>query len=74
MVYREPGFLAIILFGYPFLPLFNFNKLDQRDTGRLRKRDNLLVREGGWAYDSRKAWPSINHSILSAPACTPLPG
>jgi hypothetical protein len=37
----------------------------------MRKRDNLLTREGegAWggakSYDSEKAWTSINHSTLS---------
>ena len=43
-----------------------------RHTGRLEKRDKLLKGEGGEgggrgaeSYDRRKAWPSINRSILS---------
>jgi hypothetical protein len=42
---------------------------DQQHAKRLRKRDNLLM--GGWggrgaeSYDLKKAWSSINHSILS---------
>jgi hypothetical protein len=43
------------------------SKLDRRHTGRLRKKDNLETLEG-WggakSYDSEKAWPSINNSIL----------
>ncbi len=52
------------------------SKLDRRHTGKLRKRDNLLLGGGrgkggrGWAraesYDRKKAWSSRNHSILSA--------
>ncbi len=53
-------------------PLFPFNKLDRRHTGRQRIRDILLVREGEWAgrgaksYDStaRKS-ASVNHSVHS---------
>jgi hypothetical protein len=47
------------------------SKLDRRHTGRLRKRDNLLTREikgvgrGADSCDRKKAWSSINHSILS---------
>jgi hypothetical protein len=47
------------------------SKLDQKHTGRLRKRDNLLKGEGGGdrrgakSYDGEKAWSSINHSVLS---------
>jgi hypothetical protein len=39
-----------------------------RHTGRLRKRDNLLLGEGGGgakSHDSEKAWSSIAHSKLS---------
>jgi hypothetical protein len=43
---------------------------EQRHTGRLRKRDNLVTGGGGvgWArsriiqYDRKKAWSPINHS------------
>ncbi len=51
------------------------SELDQQYTGRLRKGDNLPTGEGGGdgggakSYDGEKAWPSINHSILSAPNC-----
>jgi hypothetical protein len=48
------------------------SRLDRRHTGRLRKRDNLLGGEGGWggghgaeSHDRKKAWYSINYSILS---------
>ncbi len=55
-------------------PSFPVNKLNRRHTWRLRKRDNLLSREGGGVgrgakpYDAEKAWYwySINHQILSA--------
>jgi len=45
------------------------SKLRRRHTGRLRKRDNLPTGGGGGAksYYSKKAWPSINHSLLSVP-------
>jgi hypothetical protein len=54
------------------LPLpYPVNMLDLRHTGRLRKNGNLLMGEGegggcgAESYDRKKAWPSINHSILS---------
>ncbi len=53
------------------LLLFPVSKPDRRHTGRLRYRDNLLTGEGEWgrggakSYDSKKAWSSINPSILS---------
>ena len=49
--------------------------LDRRHSGRLRKWDSLLT---GWGvgggvgakpYDSKKAWSSINDSILSVAIC-----
>ncbi len=48
-----------------------FNKLDQRHIGRLRKRDKLLTGEGegggrgAKSHDCKRAWSSLNHSILS---------
>ncbi len=41
------------------------NKLDRRNTGRLRKRDKLLVGEVAISFDGEKAWSSLYHSILS---------
>ncbi len=47
------------------------SNLDRRNTGRLRKRGNLLTGEGvgggrgAKSYDSKKSWSSINRSILS---------
>ncbi len=57
----------------PSLPPYPVSRLNRRrHTGRLRKRDNLLTgegREGGGrgaeSYHRKKAWYSINHSILS---------
>jgi hypothetical protein len=47
--------------------------LDQRHTGRMRKRDNLLLGEGeegggqgAVSYGRKKALFSLNHLILSA--------
>ncbi len=75
MLHRGPGFLAAVWFGSSpsFSPLSICNR-DRRYTGRPRKRDNLLMltgdRGGGGgrgaeSCDRKKAWPSINHSILS---------
>jgi hypothetical protein len=72
MIYGEPGFLALTLSPTPH-PV---SKLDQRHTGRLRKRDNLLTGEGvggggAKSYDGgEKAWYSINlsrHQIYGKP-------
>jgi hypothetical protein len=49
MIYREPGFLGVLLYG-PYTPpppaLSPVSKLDRRHTGRPRKRDNFLTGEG----------------------------
>ncbi len=49
MFYRGPGFFAVVRFGSFSLssPLLLVSKLDRRHTERLRKRDNLLLGEGG---------------------------
>jgi hypothetical protein len=50
MIYRMPGFVVVIRFALsiPSPPLPSVNKLDQRHTGILKKRDNFLVgRKGG---------------------------
>ncbi len=51
-------------------PLSQVRKLDRRHTGRLRKRNNILLGDGGQggvggdkSYDGEKAWSSVNHSI-----------
>jgi hypothetical protein len=72
--YRAPSFLAVLQFGsihaYP-LPPHHVSKLDRRLEGDLRKRDKLLTGEGegggrgAKSYDRKKAWPFINHSMLS---------
>jgi hypothetical protein len=56
------------------LPPFPVSELNQRHTGILRKRDNLLRGEGGEtkSHDGEKAWSSINHlmniPLLDSPA------
>jgi hypothetical protein len=39
MIYRGPGFLAVVLFGssHPFLPIY-LSMLDRRLTERLRRK------------------------------------
>jgi len=59
MIYRGPWFLAVV------------SKLEHRHTGRLRKKDNLVMGERGGcggeakSYEGGKAWFSINNAILS---------
>ncbi len=43
-------------------------------TSETEKERQLACGRRGQGDDRKKAWPSINHSILSARACTPLPG
>jgi hypothetical protein len=68
IIYREPGFLAVVLFD-SFPPPSPVSKLDRRHTGRLLKRDNFLtgegegVGEGAKSYDGEKAWSSIFESF-----------
>jgi hypothetical protein len=51
MIYRGPGFLAVVRFGSSLAPALPVSKLDPRLTGRLRKRDNVMRGEEGkgWA-------------------------
>ncbi len=73
MIYRGPGFLAVVydwLLPQHLTP-YPVSKLDQRHTGRLTKKVNLMTGEGGGSgggaksYDCEKTWSSINYSILS---------
>ncbi len=69
MIYRGPGFLAgrmiRLLSPTPFkLSLFislRFYRLSEEGGGATGDG------EGAQSYDSEKAWPSINHSIISDP-------
>jgi hypothetical protein len=76
MIYRGPGFLAVVGFGSstPPSPLL-LSVISTGDTNivRLRKRDNLLT-GGEQGMDEepkpnhrnrKKAWFSVHHSILS---------
>ncbi len=68
MMYRRPGFLAVVWFGSsppPPLPSVTSPR-------RLRKRYNFLtgeVEKGGGrvgeSYDNKEAWSSLNHSVFS---------
>jgi hypothetical protein len=68
---RGPGFLAVIWFGSSPTPLPSStspgSKHYRRQTGRLRKRDSLLIWGRGRGGDGQGAWSSINHSILPDP-------
>jgi hypothetical protein len=72
MIRRRQDFLGIVDDLAPsHLPPLPVGKLDQRHTGRLRKRDNLLMGEwgggvrGAKSYHNEKTWSSINRSIFS---------
>ncbi len=76
MIFRGPGFLAVVWFGSSHTPSpLNVSKLHWRHTERLRMRDNLLTGWGGGgagveivadSYDRKKAWSFTNHSIFFA--------
>jgi hypothetical protein len=69
MNYGRPGFLAVILFGSSptHCPSATHRKTE--------KESNLLTGQegGGWegteSHDRKKAWSSINHSVLSGYRC-----
>jgi hypothetical protein len=67
MIHRGWGFLAVVGFDSSPTPLSSFRSTGP--TGRLRTRDNLLMEKGGGggakSYVGKKAWSSINRSILS---------
>jgi len=61
MIYKGPGFLAVVGFGSsptPLPALFPVSKLDRRHTGRHWKRDNLRTGEGGrgWRRSQIRRW------------------
>ncbi len=74
--YREPGFLSVVLLGpspksQPFPPLQSQRLTDNTQEGRGREttcwRKRGVGGEGGAkSYDGKKAWSSINFSILSS--------
>jgi hypothetical protein len=66
-IYREPGFLAVVWFGFSPTP---FPLLSSQQDVSLSQSPCVLPVElsygsGAKSYDREKAWPSINHSILS---------
>ncbi len=65
MIFRGPGFLAVLWYGSYPTPLPSLSST----TDRLRKKDNLLTGEGMREEPKitqlRKAWFSIHHSIIS---------
>ncbi len=72
MDYRGPGFLAVVWFGFssnPPPPPPPVSKLSLYLSLPLCRRSSLLTGGGGRGAksydDGEKAWPSINHSILS---------
>jgi hypothetical protein len=74
IIYRDPGFLAVVWFGSSFSAVSSTDETHRR----LRKRDKLLTVGGGGdgrgaeSYDRKKAWYSINHSILCGATYTDL--
>ncbi len=76
MIYREPGFLAVIWIGSsPNLSPPTVSKsrpATHRKTEKERQLADGRGRGRGWrgveSYDRKKVWSSINHSKLSASA------
>ncbi len=71
IIYRGPGFLAVVWFGSsPTLP-HPVSKLSLFLSHPVCRLSNLLTGEGGGGgegarlYVGEKAWSSINHSIIS---------
>jgi hypothetical protein len=78
MIYRGPGFLAFVWFGFPQpLPLPAASCLSFSVFLCIARRaywqENGEGGSGGAkSYDGEKAWPSLNHLILSALSCGQL--
>jgi hypothetical protein len=65
MVYRGPGYLAVLRFGTSPAPSpAAVCKLDRRHTGRLRKREDLVTEEKGERVQERS---QIIHSTERKP-------
>jgi hypothetical protein len=75
MIYRGPGFLAVVWFGSTPTPTSPVSKVDQRHTTQEDwERETIRWRErgkgggrGAESCDRMKARSVINHSILSVP-------
>jgi hypothetical protein len=66
LIYRGPGFLALILLSPAPTPLAStVSKLDRRHTGRQSQLADGRGRGGAKSYDDKKARSAINHSKLS---------
>jgi hypothetical protein len=75
MIHREPSFLAVVWFFLPHPPPLPVSRqllvsLSQSSCVSQAELTAGKGREGGGgrgaeSYDSEKAWPCINHSILS---------
>ncbi len=80
MIYRGPGFLTVVWFGSSPTP-FSREQVVSLSQSFCVSPDELI---DGWvdgqgtksSYDGEKAWPSINHSIISSRnqrGCPPPP-
>jgi hypothetical protein len=74
MIYRRPGILASYdLAPPPPPPPFPVSKFSLILSLHLCRRKSLLTKEGGEgakSHDCEKGWPSLNHSVFSAPCST----
>ncbi len=79
MIYRRPGFLAIVCFGSSHAPPSPISKLSLFLNPTVCRRSSTLSGEGGRregeggakSYDGEKAWSSVTHSILSGGPALP---
>ncbi len=74
MIYRWPGFLAVVWFGSsptPFPSSFRQQVVSLSKSSHVSPVKLIDGRRGRWgwtrseSYDRKKAWSSINHSTLS---------
>jgi hypothetical protein len=71
MIFRGPGFLAVVLFSsYPLSGQQVVSLSQSTCVSPVQLTNGIRGEEGGKraeSYDDEKAWSSINHSRLSDP-------
>ncbi len=74
MIYRGPGFLAAVWFGFPPSPFCGQQVVSLSQSFCVSLNDGRRggCGRGAKSYDGEKAWPSINQSILSVSPLSPL--
>jgi hypothetical protein len=70
---RRPGFLDVVLFGSSSTLSLPLQSVEARPGTYRKTEKERQIAEGGWgegngggaeSYDSKKAWSSINHTII----------